>query len=156
MKKIQKTCGEFIDSISETKNPRTRAFLSRWEKLATKEQWRNYRLSPLGFRAVLGLAEDAVNHFRRIITGTEDRELHISIEKDARSFLREICEKSQKLGVLQINLEQIDACLTLSEMIDALIVAALSCGYEGRCLACYVGEIWNHKCDRCGAELCSK
>ncbi len=30
------------------------------------------------------------------------------------------------------------------------------CGCEGSCPVCWLGEVDNHKCDRCGAEICPK
>ena len=28
-----------------------------------------------------------------------------------------------------------------------------NCGCEGSCLICYLGEVGDHKCDRCGVEF---
>ena len=31
-----------------------------------------------------------------------------------------------------------------------------NCGCEGSCPVCRIGEVDNHKCDRCGARFCEK
>ena len=112
----QNTYGDFIDLIEKTKITKAAVFIERWKKLATEEQWKEYRPLPLTPELIMGFAEDTATHFQRRIAGIDTEELYTLVIKDAHAFFREVHEKAQKLG-MQIELNQIDTSLTPSEVI---------------------------------------
>lgn len=112
----QSTCGDFIDYVEKTENTAAAVFIELWKKIATEEQWKEYRPMPLTLGLILSFAEDATTYFRRRIAGIETEELYGSVIEEAHAFFQEIHEKSKEFGI-EVELEQIDTFLTPSEII---------------------------------------
>lgn len=115
-KMAQSTYGDFIDSVEKTEITVAAVFIAQWKKLASEEQWKEYRPMPLTLGLILSFAEDAAAYFRRRIAGIETEELYETVIKDAHVFFQEVHEKSQELGI-EVELKQIDTFLTPSEVL---------------------------------------
>ncbi len=114
------TYGEFVDLMEklaeETGNIDAQINIKEWKKLATDEQWKEFRPLSLAPDLVINFAEDMVSYFKEHISGTCTDELYTERKKDGHAFLREIHKAAKELGI-DVDIRRIDVPLTPSDLL---------------------------------------
>lgn len=111
--------GKFIDAMHEvakSANLDAEMLFEGWYKLATEDQWKDYRELPLGEGEVRNFAEDMAASFQKVIGFTDGEELYAMRIRDGHSFLQAIHAKCVELGIDVSNIK-IDVPLSPSDAI---------------------------------------
>ncbi len=119
-KKLMTTYGEFIELAGKLESLEGTFFVSDYLE-DSKRQLEEQREMPLTEELVISFVKDMQYRIRDRLSGICTEGLYDMVRNDGHAFLRAISGLASKLG-LNLNLDNIDAPLTLTEML-------VKCGY---------------------------
>jgi len=104
--------GEFIDRAYDlANNLGVSLYVEDWMKLATPDQWKEYRQMQLTKGLVINFAEDMSTFIYERLSGICTDGFYTIVYNDGHAFLRAIHKLSKECG-LEIELKRIDSSIT--------------------------------------------